>query len=138
MSTAELCTETQITEMVHSFYARVRQDAVLGPIFNTHVEDWDAHLIILVDFWSSILLGTGRFRGTPMPKHVALPELGPELFDRWLELFRETTSALSNQAMATRAQALAGRIAQSLWYGYQMARHPEVMPVRLEHELARS
>ena len=73
----------------------------------------------MVDFWSSALRGTARFRGSPMPKHAALPDLSLELFQRWLGLFRETTAALPNAALAARANDLAKRIAQSLWYGYQ-------------------
>lgn len=93
MGAPDLCTEEDITQLVHQFYAEVRRDAELGPIFNTHVDDWDVHLAKLVDFWSSILRGTGRFRGTPMPRHVALPGLHAGLFERWLRLFRATAAA---------------------------------------------
>ena len=54
-----------------------------------------------------------------MPKHAALPGLNAQLFQRWLALFRQTTATLGNDAMAERANELAGRIAESLWYGYQ-------------------
>jgi hemoglobin len=128
MPTADLCTEEEVSELVHSFYDAVRQDAVLGPIFQRHVADWDAHLPKMVDFWSSALRGTARFRGSPMPKHVALPGLSKELFKHWLALFRQTTGRLRNRAMAERASDLAGRIAESLWYGYEMSRHPDHLP----------
>lgn len=111
--------------MVHGFYVAVRQDELLGPIFHAHIKDWDHHLAKLVDFWSSILRGTRRFNGTPMPKHVALPNLSSEMFERWLSLFRETASSQPNRAMGDYAYDLAQRIAQSLWYGYQMSRRPE-------------
>ncbi len=117
--------------MVHAFYASVRKDEVLGPIFDQHIDDWDLHLAQLVDFWSSILLRTGRYTGTPMPKHVALPDLSAELFQRWLALFRETTAAQPNQAMGNQAYAMAQRIAQSLWYGYQTGRNPDALPTTL-------
>ena len=71
----DLCTEAEVAQLVHSFYACVRQDEVLGPIFERHIHDWDHHLAKLVDFWSSILRRTGRFSGAPMPKHAALPIL---------------------------------------------------------------
>ena len=58
---AELCTEQEVIDLVHAFYARVRRDEVLGPIFNTHIDDWDQHLAKLVDFWSAILRRTARF-----------------------------------------------------------------------------
>lgn len=122
MPTPDLCTEEEITALVHAFYARVRDDGLLGPIFDRHVHDWDSHLAKMVDFWSSALRGTARFRGTPMPKHVALPGLSEALFRHWLQLFAATAAELPNAAMAERATDLAGRIAESLWYGYQLSR----------------
>ncbi|WP_406625261.1 group III truncated hemoglobin [Acidovorax sp. SDU_ACID1] len=130
---ADLCTEAEISELVHAFYARVRQDEVLGPIFDAHVDDWDHHLAKLVDFWSSILRRTGRFSGSPMTKHAALSDLSAELFHRWLALFRETAAEQPNRAMAAQACAMAERIAQSLWLGYQLNRSPDAMPTELVH-----
>lgn len=128
MPQPDLCTEEEITQLVHAFYARVRHDESLGPIFDAHVRDWDTHLAKMVDFWSSALRGTARFRGTPMPKHIGLPGLSAALFGRWLELFGETTAALPNEAMRLRANELAQRIAESLWYGYQAARDNATLP----------
>lgn len=133
MTATELCTEEEISRMVHAFYARVRQDEVLGPIFETHIDDWDPHLARLVDFWSAILRRTGRFTGAPMPKHAVLPGLTAALFERWLDLFRETAGAQPNRAMAEEAQAMAQRIAQSLWMGYQASRNPDALPAELSH-----
>lgn len=122
MPTADLCTEDEISQLVYAFYDSVRDDSVLGPIFDRHITDWDKHLSKMVDFWSSALRGTARFRGQPMPRHAALPGLSAELFQRWLGLFRQTTASLPNEALGVRANELAARIAQSLWYGYQMSR----------------
>ena len=132
MPTPELCTEDEVVRLVHDFYAKVRDDAVLGPVFDAHIHDWDHHLSKMVDFWSSTLRGTARYRGTPMPKHAALPGLEPALFRRWLTLFHETTAELGNPAMQARADELAERIAESLWMGYQMARDPERIAAKLE------
>jgi hemoglobin len=66
-----------------------------------------------------------------MPKHVALPGLSAELFGRWLTLFGETTATLANAAMRERARELAQRVAESLWYGYQMARRTDALPETL-------
>jgi hemoglobin len=122
MPRADLCSEEEIVQLVHGFYDAVRQDEVLGPIFNRHVTDWNRHLPVMVDFWSSALRGTARFRGSPMPKHAALPGLSIALFQRWLGLFRQATGALPNAALADKANDLAERIAQSLWYGYKLHR----------------
>lgn len=121
MPTPDLCTEEEVTRLVHGFYAAVRQDEVLGPVFEEHVRDWDRHLPTMVDFWSGALRGTARFRGAPMPRHAALPGLSVQLFQRWLTLFRQTTATLGNAPMAERANDLAERIAESLWYGYQLS-----------------
>ncbi|RZS80897.1 group III truncated hemoglobin [Pigmentiphaga kullae] len=126
-----LCTDEEIARLVSAFYARVRRDDKLGPIFEAHVDDWDSHLSKLTDFWSSILRGTRRYGGTPMTRHAALPDLDETLFARWLELFDLTAGEQQNQAMAARARVMARRIAQSLWLGYQMQRHPD----RLAREL---
>ena len=106
----------------------MRADEALGPIFDAHVQNWDIHLAKMVDFWSSSLRGTARFRGTPMPKHVALPGLTAELFGRWLTLFGQTTATLSNLPMRQRADDLARRIAESLWYGYQLSHGSDALP----------
>lgn len=131
MARDELCTEEEIETLVYGFYDKIRADALLGPIFNTHITDWDAHLIIMVQFWSSLLRGTGTFNGTPMPKHVALPDLKASLFRHWLQLFDETTATLPNRAFAARANEFAQRIARSLWYGYQINNSPDQIPSEL-------
>ena len=66
----QLCTENDIHHMVHSFYDKVRQDEQLGPVFNAHIQDWDTHLGRMVQFWSSMVRGTGTYEGTPMPKQT--------------------------------------------------------------------
>ena len=131
MPSPDLCSEEEVALLVHRFYERVRADETLGPIFNAHVRNWDTHLAKMVDFWSSALRGTARFRGTPMPRHMALPGLSSELFGRWLALFDETTGTLANAPMRERANELARRIAESLWYGYQLNRDSDALPQAL-------
>ncbi len=131
-ATPDLCTEEEVSELVYAFYAKVHEDPLLAPIFNAHVKDWDQHLAKMVDFWSSTLRGTARYRGTPMPRHAQLPGLNPGLFKRWLSLFHQTTHDLDNVAMRERADVLAPRIAESLWYGYQMYNQPTRLPMDLE------
>lgn len=121
----ELCTEEEVSTLVYSFYARVRADTVLGPIFDAHIDDWDHHLKKMVSFWSSLLRGTATYQGAPMPKHIALPNLSAELFQRWLALFHDTTQTLPNRPFAERAEEFAHRIARSLWYGYQLHNQPD-------------
>ena len=126
-----LYTEEEVTKLVHTFYAKARKDPSLGPIFEAHVIDWDAHFVQMINFWSAQLRGTSRFRGAPMPKHIALPELTSELFERWLQLFRQTTEELGNPNLQQHANAVASFIATRLWQGYQINNYPDKQPVAL-------
>ena len=84
-----------IIEVVHGFYRRIRQDQTLGPIFERVIADgWDSHLSKMCDFWSSVLLMSGRFHGTPMAAHLKIDGLGPQHFALWLRMFRETVTEL--------------------------------------------
>ena len=121
-------TEAMIHSLVHAFYARVRCDPVLGPIFNARVEDWPAHLDKLCAFWSSVLLMTGRYKGTPMKAHAELPGIAPEHFQRWLTLFRATVREICSEAAASLFIDRSERIAQSLQLG--IALHRGDIPVQ--------
>lgn len=118
-SRAACCTEAEVTRLVHEFYAAVRSDPLLGPVFEQHVADWPLHLERLVDFWSSLLRGTQRYSGAPMANHMALPGLNEALFRRWLQLFGQTTTAIGNPAMKQLADARAAQIANRFWQRYQ-------------------
>jgi hemoglobin len=115
-------TEEMIHTLVHAFYAKVRQDPVLGPIFNAAIGDWDEHLEKLVDFWSSVTLMTGRFKGAPMAVHARLPEIGEAHFARWLQLFRETAAEACPPPAAALFVARAEMIGQSLQLGIAASR----------------
>ncbi|SFV35598.1 hemoglobin [Devosia crocina] len=100
--TPEGLDEALISRVVNAFYAEARQDPLIGPIFNRVIpeEHWPAHLATIADFWSSMLLGTGKYGGRPMPKHMAIPELDDEHFMRWLRLFRETVTRICSPEIA--------------------------------------
>lgn len=84
-------TEDRIRDVVHTFYGRVRDDPVLGPVFADRlVGRWPDHLDRMCDFWSSVLMGSRSFRGDPMGAHVGLPGIEPAHFDRWMTLFHRT------------------------------------------------
>ena len=107
--------EDSLRELVGQFYARVRVDAALGPIFNDAIHDWPAHLDLLTDFWSSVMLTSGRYKGRPVPAHHKHAErISPDLFDRWLALWDETSDALMTPEGAAALQDKARRIAESL------------------------
>ncbi|WP_165251108.1 group III truncated hemoglobin [Paludisphaera soli] len=84
-------TEARVREVVEEFYRRARADSLLGPIFADRIAEWDGHLARMVDFWSAVMRGTGRYRGRPLPLHRAIDGLSGGHFDRWIELFDATT-----------------------------------------------
>jgi hemoglobin len=104
-----------LKSLVNAFYARVRADDALGPIFNDAIGDWPEHLGKLADFWSSVMLTTGRYSGRPVPAHMRHRDrITPALFERWLALWAQTTDELMESKAAAALQAKAGRIAESL------------------------
>ncbi|WP_318652314.1 group III truncated hemoglobin [Bosea spartocytisi] len=122
-------TEELISDVVHAFYTRIRADATLGPIFESVIDDnWNTHLAKMCDFWSSVLLMTGRFHGTPMAVHVKISELGPHHFALWLRMFRETVSDRCPPDAAELFVTKSKMIAQSLQLG--IAHHRGELPDR--------
>jgi hemoglobin len=108
--------EAMIERLVRGFYAKVREDAVLGPIFEARIKDWEPHLMQMCAFWSSVALMTGRYHGTPMAKHLPLPVDGGH-FDRWLALFEQTAREICPSEAEAHFVERARRIAQSLELG---------------------
>jgi hemoglobin len=110
-----------ISKLVERFYGAVRGDDLLGPIFQKHVADWAPHLARMKDFWASVALESGRFRGNPMLKHIAVGGLDQAHFDRWLVLWNQALDdvAPSDAAGQTFREA-AARIATSLLTGIKI------------------
>ena len=105
--------EKVLRNMVHRFYARVRADDVLGPVFADRISDWGRHLERMVAFWSSMALMTGRYHGRPVPAHAPLP-IDASHFNRWLGLFRETAQKVCTPVGAKHVIERAEQIARSL------------------------
>jgi hemoglobin len=106
-----------IAELVDAFYARVRADTLLGPVFDGAVKDWSDHLGRMRDFWSSVTLMSGRYKGKPIPAHVKLADIGAAHFERWLDLFFETAREVCPPQAAAVFASRAERIAESLQLG---------------------
>ncbi|WP_184475377.1 group III truncated hemoglobin [Rhizorhapis suberifaciens] len=110
--------EAALEMVVNHFYQRIRADAELGPVFNAAIDDWPEHLKKLTAFWSSVMLTSGRYKGNPMAAHLKHGEqITPELFERWLGLWNETTDDLLPAQVASALQEKAARIAESLKLG---------------------
>ena len=113
--------EAMIQTLVHTFYGRIREDQLLGPIFSARISDWPPHLERMCAFWSSVMLMSGKYHGRPMPAHVRLP-IGGEHFDRWLAVFAVTAHDVCPREAADLFIAKARMIASSLELGTAMFR----------------
>jgi hemoglobin len=122
-----------IHRLVHAFYHRIRSDPELGPIFDRAVTDWQEHLAKMCDFWSSVVLMSGRYKGRPMIVHARLPGIGDAQFDRWLEVFRQTASETCPPPAAGHFIDRAERIAQSLLLGIALHRQRAPRAVAAGH-----
>lgn len=114
--------EDLVRSVVEAFYAKVRLDPLLGPIFQAAITDWPAHLDRLCAFWSSLTLMTGRYKGNPFEAHLALPGLDAGHFTTWLRLFDETVAELCSPAQAEVFRTRARRVAESLRLGLEFRR----------------
>ncbi|MEM9594843.1 MAG: group III truncated hemoglobin [Acidobacteriota bacterium] len=111
--------EATLEALVRGFYTRVQGDPLLAPVFGPKLEGhWDEHMATMVDFWSSVLLATGRYRGRPLAIHGELGEITPAMWDRWLQLFGATAESLCPPPMAelivSRARQIAGHLSRGL------------------------
>ncbi len=123
-ATDPLIREEDIRRLVHRFYGKVRANPDLAPIFATKIDDadWPEHLETMCDFWSSLMLATGRFKGRPMPKHRAIADIArPEHFEIWLGLFREAATETQRPDIAAAFVDRAVRIAVTLQAGMYRA-----------------
>lgn len=113
-------TEDDVATLVTQFYERVRDDGQLGPVFDAQIEAtaWPSHLARMRDFWSTILLGTGRYHGNPMAKHQSVPGIERTHFTNWLALFevvaREIFADDVADAILQRAHRMGDRLTASL------------------------
>ena len=107
-------TEDDIGRLVDAFYAKVREDPALGPVFERAIADWGPHLATMRKFWSSVMLTSGRYKGNPVAVHHRVEGIAFDLFPRWLKLFDQTCRDLFDDDMADAFSAKAVRIADSL------------------------
>ncbi|MEQ3656573.1 MAG: group III truncated hemoglobin [Dokdonia sp.] len=109
---------TDISFLVHTFYAQIRKDTLLGPIFNSHIADeqWPEHLEKLTDFWETNLFGIPKFKGNPTQKHIGVDKnlyhkTSQVHFGQWLNLWFQTIDAHFEGAIATKAKEASRRMA---------------------------
>lgn len=108
--------EAQIAELVRRFYELALADAVLGPLFQAAIGNWDEHHRHVTDFWSRLLLDTDRYRGGVYARHERLP-IRPEHFEIWLKCFRPAAEETLPPWAAARVIARAEHMTESFNVG---------------------
>jgi hemoglobin len=102
--------------LVDAFYEKVRQDELIGPVFNSVIQDrWPAHLEKMYRFWQTVLLNERAYHGSPFPPHAKLP-IEKAHFSRWLELFFATLSDNFSGKKADEAHFRAEKMAEMFHY----------------------
>ncbi|HAS47192.1 MAG TPA: globin [Microscillaceae bacterium] len=116
MNKVDIQSRQEVSTLVRSFYAKVRQDTVIGHFFNETIQDWEEHLEKLTDFWETNLLFVKKYKGNPMREHLAVnqrfePGINFEHFNRWLALWTTTVDELFEGELAETAKTRAANIA---------------------------
>jgi hemoglobin len=101
--------------VVNTFYARVQQNELIGPIFASRIKDWAPHLEKMYRFWQTILLHEHTYSGSPFPPHATLPVV-QEHFDTWLALWNTTIDELFGGENAQEAKKRGKIMAQLFHY----------------------
>ncbi|WP_273565539.1 group III truncated hemoglobin [Maribacter halichondriae] len=99
MDKQELKERTDVRLLVETFYGKIRQHEILGPIFNGIISDWDSHLTLLTDFWETQLFLKRKYHGNPVTVHQEVDDkmnhtITPEHFGLWLNLWFATIDEL--------------------------------------------
>lgn len=112
MEKQDITTLDDIKLMVDSFYDKVKQNQLIGPIFIGAIRDnWPAHLEKMYRFWQTVLLEENTYSGSPFAPHADMP-LREEHFKAWLDLFTETVDENFSGSMANEAKSRAGKMAE--------------------------
>ncbi|MTG97163.1 MULTISPECIES: group III truncated hemoglobin [Myroides] len=97
--------------LVDTFYGRVQENEMIGPIFNSKLEGkWPEHLEKMYSFWQTILLEEYTYRGKPFPPHAQLP-VNTEHFETWKVIFNGTVDELYEGKIADEAKWRAEKMA---------------------------
>lgn len=127
-----------IETLVNTFYEGVRQDEVLGFIFDEVAQlNWETHLPRMYAFWETVLFGTGGYQGNPLAAHaklVPMTEMGRAQFDRWLAVFRATVDQLFAGERAEHIKRAAEDMANVIYSRINKVPDPRFDPATLTPE----
>lgn len=104
-----------IQTIMRQFYDKLLADESISYIFTEVAQvNLEHHFPILVDFWDSVLFGTGVYNKNAMLVHIELAKktkLSPSHFTTWLAYLEETINALHSGKYADEMYSRAKNIA---------------------------
>lgn len=123
MSKADISNREDVNHLIRQFYGQVREDDLLGPIFNRHLtseSEWEEHFVTLTNFWESNLFIVKNYQGNPMRAHLNVDRnegntLSQEHFGRWLQLWLSTVDELYTGDRANQVKEKARNIASFMF-----------------------
>jgi hemoglobin len=115
--------------LVDTFYTRIRENELLGPIFNEHIQDrWTTHLNTMYSFWNTVLFSEQGYSGSPFPKHAKLP-INKEHFDEWITIFKNVVNTLFKGEKAEEAIWRAERMAEMFNFKIESIKKSGLPPI---------
>ncbi len=124
----EIKQRKDISKLVHSFYAKAIHDQTIGMFFTNVINlDMEQHLPTIIDFWESVLLGTGSYKGNPIKKHLRISEINPlqaKHFKQWIALWNETVDELFTGEKAEEAKKKATLMSELMQYKIAQSTDP--------------
>ena len=120
MESKDISDRADVSILVNTFYEAIRQDDLLGPIFNEIIKDWDDHLEKLTTFWESNLFFKTKYYGNPLEVHVKVDShvnnsITQEHFGHWLNLWIATIDQLFEGEYADKAKFRARKMSTFLY-----------------------
>ncbi|MBT8184036.1 MAG: group III truncated hemoglobin [Eudoraea sp.] len=106
--------------LVRTFYGKIREHEILGPIFNEIISDWEGHFNLLTDFWESQLFLRRKYSGNPVEVHQEVDDkmdhtITPEHFGYWINLWFATIDDLFDGETAWIAKNRAQKMSTMLY-----------------------
>lgn len=112
----DITNRKDIELMVDTFYGAIRQDELLGPIFNNVIMDnWPKHLDTMYRFWQTVLFHEFAYKGSPFIPHMNLP-IQAHHFDRWVYHFNTAIDKNFSGKITEEAKWRAQKIAEMFMY----------------------
>ena len=111
----DITNREEIHSLLEAFYAKIREDDMLGPIFNKIVKDWSSHILRITDFWETNLFNEQTFKGNPLKVHQKVDTevnniITQEHFGRWLNIWFQTIDELFEGPVADTAKRRARKM----------------------------